>query len=236
MAGALGGGAFMTREELGRVLEEGGIDISTPQRLPHILMHAELDGIICSGPKRGKQFTYALLDERAPRGPALGREEAVVELVSRYFASHGPATVHDFAWWSGLTTSDARAGLRALGDRMVGEGIEGKEYWLPRDSSPAPEMEPAVHLLPAFDEYTVAYADRRNLLLAEHSPQSSEVMLGPVVVEDGYVVGRWRRGLNRGSASIEANPFTIFDDVVIRGLAEAAARYGEWLGTPAALA
>ena len=134
LARGLEGGANLTRAELGQVLEQSGVDTSLPQRLPHILMRAELDGVICSGPKRGKQFTYALLDERVPRGPALAREEAVAKLVRRYFLSHGPATVQDFVWWSGLTTADARAGLESVRDQIAGEMIDGKMYWLPRDS------------------------------------------------------------------------------------------------------
>lgn len=227
---ALEGGVSLTRAELGQVLEEAGVETRTPQRLVYILMRAELDGVICSGPKRGRQVTYALLDERVPRGRVMGREEAVVELVRRYFGSHGPATERDFVWWSGLTTADARAGLEALRGQIVSEKIDGKTYWLPLDTSLPSKSSPAVHLLPAFDEYTVAYADRRGILRPEHSPQGSNVMLGPVIVVEGYVVGVWRRTFNRGSVVIEASPFTGLSDAESRGVAAAAARYGEFLG------
>jgi hypothetical protein len=232
---ALAGGRCLTRAELGQVLEQGGVETSTPQRVPHILTRAELDGVICSGPRRGKQFTYALLDERVPRGRTIGREEAVVELVRRYFTSHGPATVRDFAWWSGLTTADARAGLDALQDQMLCERIDGKRYWLPGDLRQPPESSPEVHLLPAFDEYTVAYADRRSLLLPEHSPQGSNTLLGPVLVVDGHVVGTWGRALRRASAVIKVEPFTGLGESERLGVAAAATRYGAFLGVPAVL-
>jgi hypothetical protein len=141
--------------------------------------------------------------------------------------------VQDFVWWSGLTTADARAGLEALKGQIVSEKADGKTYWLPQETSLSSKSSPAVHLLPAFDEYTVAYADRRGILLPEHSPQGSNVMLGPVIVVDGYVVGRWRRTFNRGSVVIEASPFTGLSEAESRGVAVAAARYGEFLGTSA---
>ena len=87
--------------------------------LAHLVAHAELDGVVCSGALQGKQHTYALLEERVPPAPVLERDEAVAELVGRYFASHGPATLNDFAWWSGLTVGDARRGLAAHGARNV---------------------------------------------------------------------------------------------------------------------
>lgn len=233
LARALEGGIYMTRAELGSFLEEAGIDTGTPQRLPHILMRAELDGVICSGPKRGKQYTYALLDERTPSERAMDREAAVVALVRRYFFSHGPATLRDFAWWSGLTMSDARAGLEALKEEIASEQIDGQSYWLPRNASLVPRQSPSVHLLPAFDEYTVAYADRRAVLRPEHFPQTSEVMLGPVIVVDGLVAGSWKRTIKRDSVVIEVSLFSALGEKEARGVAAAADRYGEFLGLPA---
>src|SRR6266852_6469726 len=111
LANALQGGKQLTRDELASALQQAGIITEGEQRVTHIMMRAELDGIICSGARRGKQFTYALLEERAPQARALERDEALAELTRRYFTSHGPATVQDFVWWSGLTTADARVGL-----------------------------------------------------------------------------------------------------------------------------
>ena len=92
-------------------------------------MDAELQAIICSGPRRGSQFTYALMDERAKPAPALTREEALAELTRRYFTSHGPASIRDFVWWSGLTTADARAGLAMLGADVCDEAIDDVTCW-----------------------------------------------------------------------------------------------------------
>ena len=105
-----------------------GIEASG-QRLGHIMMRAELDALITSGPRRGKQSTYALLDERAPGGRTLARDEALAELAGRYFASHGPALPQDFAWWSGLTVGDARRGIESASPRLASATVDGKTYW-----------------------------------------------------------------------------------------------------------
>ena len=109
-------------------LTRAGIAVDS-LRLAFLVMHAELDQVICSGPRQGKQFTYALLDERAPRVRALERDEALAELTKRYFASHGPATVRDFVWWSGMTVKQAKAGLEMLGRAAASDTVDGVTYW-----------------------------------------------------------------------------------------------------------
>src|SRR5205814_5605181 len=99
--------------ELATVLRRARIPADGVQ-LAYLMIRAELDGVICSGPRRGKQFTYALIDERAPHARTLGREEALAELTRRYVSSHGPATLRDYVWWSGLTVRDAKIGLERV--------------------------------------------------------------------------------------------------------------------------
>ena len=110
LGAALSAGKYLARDELRIELNRAGLRTEGEFRFAYLLMHAELDGLICSGPRRGKQFTYALLDERAPTARTHDREQALVELTRRYFGSRGPATAHDFAKWSGLTVADARRG------------------------------------------------------------------------------------------------------------------------------
>src|SRR5215212_3622871 len=126
---ALQGGNQLTRDEVRSVLAQAGIATAGELRMSYILMRAELDGVICSGARRGKQFTYALLSERAPQARQLEREHALAELASRFFLSRGPATVHDFARWSGLTVADAKAGLEAIKSQLLLEQIDGQSYW-----------------------------------------------------------------------------------------------------------
>src|SRR5207244_8566351 len=100
------------------------------RRFMFMLNRAELDGEICSGVRQGKQMTYASLDERVPPTKDLTRDDALAEITRRYFVSHGPATVQDFVWWSGLTTTDAKAGLDMVRRHVVQETIDGRTYWL----------------------------------------------------------------------------------------------------------
>ena len=128
MERALAGGRHLTRASLAAVLERAGI-AGAGQRLAYLVMDAELERVICSGPRLGKQFTYALLEERAPKARALTNDEALAELTKRYFASHGPATLRDFVWWSGLTVKLAKSGLDMLGRAVVSETVNGVTYW-----------------------------------------------------------------------------------------------------------
>jgi hypothetical protein len=111
---ALGERGCLTRAELAEQLRRAKLAMSGA-RLAHLVMHAELEGVICSGPRRGKQGTYGLLAERAPNANRFARDEALGELARRYFRSHGPATIRDYVWWSGLITADAVRGLEMIG-------------------------------------------------------------------------------------------------------------------------
>ncbi len=137
---ALQGGKQLTRAELASELQQAGFAIDNSQRIGHIIMHAELDGIICSGARRGKQFTYALLDERAPQSRTLDRDEALAELARRYFGSHGPAALQDFVWWSGLTTADARAALEMVTSQLMCEIVDGQTYWFSSSATPRHDL------------------------------------------------------------------------------------------------
>src|SRR5712691_6941388 len=152
LTNALQGGKQLTRDELASTLQQAGIVTEGEQRVTYIMMRAELDGIICSGARRGKQFTYALLEERAPQARTLERDEALAELTRRYFTSHGPATLQDFVWWSGLTGADARVGLAMVKSQLMHEVVDGQTYWLSTAMPTAKDMSPTAYLLPNFDE------------------------------------------------------------------------------------
>jgi hypothetical protein len=196
LGAALSGERYLTRPELGEVVRGGGI-APEGQRLAHLLMAAELDGVIVSGPRREKQFTYALLTERAPGARRLDRSEALAELTRRYFRGHGPAQLRDFLWWSGLTASDARTGLALAAGDLQRCGIEGKEYWLAADAGLDGTETAAAHLLPNWDEYTVGYRDRGAALPPDQPFDPSLFAFGSilsnVVTVAGRVRGAWRR-------------------------------------------
>lgn len=204
---ALEGNKHLTRAELIDVIAKSGIPTSD-LRAAHLMFHAELNGIVCSGAMRGKQITYALMDERVPTTPILAREEALAKLAQRYFISHGPATLSDFVWWSGLKISDARAGLALAKSALVSEKIADQLYWMPPYSQPLPPQNTA-HLLPAFDEFMVSYKDR-TAALSPHDTATTITANGifkPIVVVNGKVEGIWKRHLKKEKVAIDISFF-----------------------------
>jgi Winged helix DNA-binding domain len=237
IARALQGGKHLTRDALRTVVNRAGIGGEDLLRFNYMLIRAELDGLICSGPRNRKQFTYALLDERVPQTKTLSRDEALAELTRRYFASRGPATSSDFAWGSGLTASEVRQGLELVKHHFVTEVIEGKTYWLPSSGlSVAPALRGA-YLLSAYDEYLIAYKNRSAAIDPSHSNRSikDNAIFGPTIVWNGRVVGCWNRKIDKSSVTITVNPLARFSKTATRGINDAVHRYGQFLKMPAAL-
>jgi hypothetical protein len=233
---ALEGGRRLTRDAMYQVLERSRISASG-QRGIHVLCRLAQEGLICFGPREGKQPTFVLLDEWVPDSRRLERGEALTELARRYFTSHGPATLADFVWWSGLKVSDARAALEMVSAQLARETIGGATYWM-RGDSPLPKIRRATHLLPGFDEYLLGYKDRSAVLDLAHAgkivPGSNGQFLSTIVI-NGRVVGTWKRELTKKSVVITASPFAALKKTESRALAEAAQRYGKFLGRPAEL-
>jgi hypothetical protein len=231
IAAALAGGAQLTRPELKAVLTGAAVRVDGTQRLAHVIMHAELDAVICSGARRGKQFTYTLLDDRAPATSLPTREEALAELARRYFTSRGPAQLRDFVWWSGLTTKEARAGLEMSRHHLAEEEIGGTRYWLAPSRGTLGQPRRAAYLLPPYDEFLIAYKDRSaSLDPAFPNPGAGRGPYAAPVVLDGRVVGGWRPASRSGHVAISFDlprPLSNADTGMVE---EAARRYGDFLG------
>lgn len=227
---ALEGGQCLTRAELGAALAAVGIDTTSGMRLGYIVHHAELEGVVCSGPRRGKQHTYALLDERAPQARRLARDDALAELTRRYFTSHGPAAVKDFSWWSGLTIADVKAGLSMLGSQLASETIDGQTYWFAESAAEAPLM--TGHLLPVYDEYTIAYKNHSAALDPKYAAQTNNRFFTSAFAINGEIIAMWRRTFDKKSVVVESAPFRPFTAVERDAFAAAARRFGIFLGMP----
>lgn len=194
MVAALAGGHYLTRPELGHRLESAGLS-ATGQRLAYLVMHAELAGIVCSGPMRGAQHTYALLAERIPPAPS---GAGVAELVRRFFLGHGPASLADFSRWSSLTLRTAQAGLDQVQDQLRRDEVEGVELWSDADAAPAAQAIQAsvagrAWLLPLYDELTLSYPQLNFEVAVGHPhPSGADRFVGSVI--DGvHDVGLWKR-------------------------------------------
>lgn len=233
----LQGGRQLMRTELFAALGQHGID-TQGVRGATILYRAALDGLICLGDWRGKQPTYTLLDEWLPApaapGQAFDRAGALKSLAQRYFCSHGPATLHDFAWWSGLSMADARAGLEMVKPHLHEEVMAGQPYWLPKAASVVKPASPGIHLLAGFDEYVLGYKDRSAVLAAHDAPQvaTTNGLFRPTIVVDGQIAGIWRadlNGLKKGSVAITTELFKPLSKAHQAAVDEAAQRYRAFL-------
>ncbi len=224
---------FLTRDELSARLKKNGITASG-QMLAHIMMHAELDALICSGPRRGKQFTYALLDERAPKQQVMEKQEALAALAGSYVRSHGPVQTKDFAWWSGLTLKEAETGLNAASTALVRTVIGGTEYWSTSKRIPSLPASPFVLLLSFFDEFNIAYKDR-SALGGEAFGDVLKSMgndLTALLVIDGRIAGTWKRTIGNGKAELIVSPLRRLTKEERAATEEAAERYGTFVQLP----
>lgn len=245
----LEGGRQLTRDGLYEVLAKGGID-PDGQRGYHIIGHLAQKGVICFGTHEGRQQKFVLFDEWVTDSKRLGRNEALAELARRYFTSHGPATLQDFVWWTGLTAADAKAGLETAmaKSHFMQEVIDGKLYYFPA-STPSSitaisdkDRLPIACLLPNYDEYMIGYKDRSAIfpVLPKSQGPQGNIASNHTIIIDGIAVGGWRRESKRKESKdngivIKTRLFRPLDEAEKEALAIAADRYGEFLEMPVSL-
>jgi hypothetical protein len=224
---ALLGGKQKTREELFALLEKNNIS-PDDQRGIHILCHLAMEGLLCFGARSGKQFTFTLLDEWIPAGKAFNPDNALAEITKRYFISHGPATIQDFVWWSGLTVADAKKGIDMVQTYLTRVVIDEHTYWFAHSK----KVESATRrawLLPAYDEYTVAYKDRSAIIESNHFIQAGNG-LRPTIVMNGQIIGTWQRELKKHQVIIKPHFFQTSKESEYADFYNASAAYGKFLG------
>jgi hypothetical protein len=227
---ALRDAKHLIREEL--IVELGKAKIATDNnRASHLFLRAELDGIVCSGATRGGKQTYALLEERVPRTKPLTKEEALANLAKKYFASHCPATLQDFVWWSGLSVRDAKHALETGRSGFISETIASQTYWF-ADFLPTPKTyKETVYLLPAFDEFIISYKDRSASLPFENHKKavSDNGIFRPVIVVNGQVTGIWKRTIKRDKVVVETELFEQPNKTTKSLIEKASVQYGGFL-------
>ena len=228
---ALVGGRHLTRPELATLLRRRRIAVNGMEA-SFIMMRAEQDAVVCSGPIREKQFTYALLEERVPKALPFDRDEALAELAARYFTSHGPATLRDFAWWSGLRMNEAKIGLDLARARLEHHVVDGTSLWFAPSTRVRTNHRNAVHLLPNYDEYFIAYKDRELVL---DGAGAMGIMFTHQIAIGGQVRGSWKRLSRASGCVIEARPLVPLSTAHERALDAAADRHSRFLGVPVSL-
>lgn len=232
----LQGGNQLTREELFAALEGAKIPVDN-HRGYHILWRLAQEKVLCFGARRGKQHTFTLLDEWMPSTRSLEHNSALAELTQRYFSSHGPATLQDFVWWSGLKVSEARAGLDGVSSKLVKESINGKVYWTSPNIPTSSRVPSGVFLLPGFDEYMLGYQDRSASLDPQHANRivpGSNGMFLPTIVSNGRVVGTWKRVFKKKTVIVTPSPFSSLNKAETLCIAAAAKGYGRFMALPVA--
>jgi hypothetical protein len=234
---AMSGGRALTREEIRGAVASAGVDAADNLVATHVAMHAELEALIVSGPRRGKQATYQLVDDRIPPTAPVAPADALRALTIRYFQSHGPALVHDMAWWSGLTVGGVREGIQLAGAVLERRHVDGKDYWAAAgrfDAEPGLIPDPHVLLLPNYDEALGSYRDY-SPVMDDELPRArgvADVLGAHIVVRDGFVVGGWRRALARDRATVTVTLLIGLTTDELDALDVAAAAFGRFLGVP----
>ena len=226
----LEGGRSLTRAELGAALASARISTSGI-RLAFVVMQAELTSVICSGPRRGKQFTYMLFEERVGKTRTMARDEALGELTRRYFTSHGPATIRDFVWWSGLTVVDARAGLAMNASTLVQDQVDGLTCWHDGRRLGSAASSPFVRLLANYDEYFIAFKDRGCFTEPRPSTATSRdrSIFAHQLVIDGQLCGAWSRTLRPRRVDISVRPSRVLTSAEQDAIEVESGRYGRFL-------
>jgi hypothetical protein len=239
LAAELTGGRFRTRGELAAALAKRGVEVRGIA-LGVLTIHAEIEQVMCSGPMRGKLFTYASLDERAPTARARSPRDPAAELARRYFVGHGPATVRDFSWWSGLSLRQAQRAVETASPALVPREVGALRYWASSwDGIPA-RMPHATFVLPNYDEYVIAYKDRDVYQRPGAQPKRGTIAgLNPYehpIVVDGLLAGYWTRRGSGGKTRIELVVDMPLSVKQRRAVNEAADRLVEFSGAGCSLA
>ncbi|MDR1455076.1 MAG: winged helix DNA-binding domain-containing protein [Tannerella sp.] len=216
----------LTRIEISSQLRAKGVATDT-SRMIHFMVRAEVEGIVCSGIDRGKSQTYALIEERAKPAKKRNRDEALALLAHNYFQSHSPATLSDFAWWSGLSSADSRQALRSIENELTGEPVENQTYFIHQSLNTRLKLPESVHLLPAFDEYIIAYKDRTAVIAAEYQPRAftKNGLFFPVVLHHGKAVGVWNKSIKNNDVKFDYDWFEKDGSITNALLEEAENRY-----------
>lgn len=228
---AMRGGKLMTRAEVMGLMNKAGIS-TDGGRGYHLLWYHSLTGLLVAGPMNGKQQTFTLLDGWIKKSAHRSRASGLAELTKKYFISHGPATMQDFAWWSGLTMSDVKAGLAANTAVLASIKIDGGEYWMKKGLKAAP-AKPRAFLLPGFDEYLLGYQDRHHVLPREHADKivpGGNGMFLPTIIVNGQVVGTWKKTIKKDTVAIKLRPFRKLSKAELTLLQTPARQYGRFLG------
>ncbi|MFI5152898.1 MAG: winged helix DNA-binding domain-containing protein [Chitinophagales bacterium] len=220
----------MTREEINDEFRKSKI-FAEGHRLSYVMMQAELEGIICSGAKRGNQFTYSLLSNRVAKGKSLPNDLALAELTKRYFQSRGPATLKDFSTWSGLSIKDCKKGVEMIRSSLEKMASEDGDCYFFREINSERDFSGLIHLLPIYDEYIMGYKDRTAIFeyknrLKEASPIRHDCM----IIYEGQIIGSWKRTIGKKQIDLYYDLYKPISNKQKKAFEGAIALFGDFNG------
>lgn len=203
---AVSGNKGIRRSELREILKENNIS-TDGQRFAFMLQRASLDGLIHQGISVKNDPLYHSL-KNLP-STHMTKDEALEEISKRYFYSHGPATLKDFVWWSGLTVKEAQAGLKSVEHELTKYEIGNKIYWTEIGRKLRDQALPNVKIIPQYDDYLLGYQDRGASI-----DERTKILLkqkygifNPVILVNGTVTGTWKREINKNKVIFKLNHF-----------------------------
>lgn len=181
-----------TKEDFASALTRRGLGMDA-HRLSYHLRLAETSGTLCSGFLTPMHATYALASDKVETTTPIGKDEALAMLARKYFQSHSPATFDDYLWWSGLTATECRKGVDALGTELTKEKWENYEFYTHESCRRRGYRKGKSLLLPPFDEYLIGYKSRDIALhpALAHNAHSNNGIFFPVIAHDGIICGNW---------------------------------------------
>lgn len=205
---ALEGGKHLTKAELSDWLLSQNISVDT-RYMTLILSYAEMEGLLVNGELRGNKQTFTLLEEWVPRKETLQREEALARLAQRFFASHAPATLHDFSWWSGLGLTECKQAIEMNKADLISTTFNGRVFWMRNDQQLPPDDMQSALLLPPFDEFVVSYKDRSEIIEDAHYAKvmTKNGLFSPTIMLNGEIVGSWKKTVKKDQVLIDLSFF-----------------------------
>jgi hypothetical protein len=158
---------------------------------------------------------------------------SIDEVVLRYLAAFGPASVMDVQAWSGLTrlrevADRLRPRLRSLRDTHGRDLLDLPDAPLPDPDTPAP-----VRFLPEYDNVVLGYADRSRIAAGAATAWPSDGLHWSPLLVDGFVAGAWRLERERGSATLTVEPLEPLSGADRTAVEEEATRLLEFLAPEA---
>ena len=214
------------KADFAAALSDRGV-VMDEQRLSYHIRLAEYSGLLCSGDLHPQKPTYALAADKLPKVAPVPKEEALAKLAGTYFRSHGPATLEDFVWWSGLNIGDCRKGLNAIRSELIEERWKGLSFFRHQDSRTRGFRSGTVTLLPPYDEYLIGYKSRHVAVHPDHMHRahSGNGIFWPVVLQDGEAVGNW----SAAGGKVQTELFHPDSSLNIDALGKEMVRYSRFL-------